>query len=43
VTKLLDRNVVVPRAAMRACRLCDYDACVRCPMHKFASEADRQD
>ena len=40
VTKLLDRNVVVPRTAMRTCRLCDYDACVSCPMHKFASEGD---
>lgn len=36
VTKLLDRAVVVPRAAMRTCRMCDYDACERCPMHKFA-------
>ena len=36
VTKLLDRNVVVSRAAMRTCRLCDYDACTSCPMHKFA-------
>ena len=38
VTKLLDRNVVVPRTAMRTCRLCDYEACVSCPMHKFSSE-----
>lgn len=35
VTKLLERAVVVPRVAMRTCRLCDYDACERCPMHKF--------
>ena len=40
-TKLLDRNVVVPRTAMRTCRLCDYDACVSCPMQKFTSEGDR--
>lgn len=36
VTKVLDRAVTVPRSAMRTCRLCDYDACERCPMHKFA-------
>ena len=41
VTKLLDRTVVVPRTAMRTCRLCDYDACVSCPMHKFAPEGAR--
>ena len=35
-TKLLDRSVVVPRVAMRTCRLCDYGACRTCPMHKFA-------
>jgi MarR family transcriptional repressor of emrRAB len=40
VTKLLDRKVVVPRVAMRTCRLCDYVACVSCPMHKFAAEGD---
>lgn len=39
VIKLLDRNVAVPRAAMRTCRLCDYDACTTCPMHKFAADA----
>ena len=38
VTKLLDRNVAVPRSAMRTCRLCDYDACTSCPMHKFATD-----
>ena len=38
VTKMLDRYVVIGKTAMRACRLCDYDACTRCPMHKFASE-----
>jgi DNA-binding MarR family transcriptional regulator len=36
VTKVLDRAVVVPRTAMRTCRLCDYDASEHCPMHKFA-------
>ena len=41
-TKLLDRNVVVPRTAMRTCRLCDYDACVECPMQKFASEEESE-
>ena len=41
-TKLLDRNVVVPRTAMRTCRLCDYDACVSCPMQKFASEEESE-
>ena len=41
-TKLLDRNVVVVRTAQRTCRLCDYDACVKCPMHKFASEEDAE-
>ena len=35
-TKLLD-SVVAPQAAMRTCRFCDYDACVTCPMQKFAS------
>ncbi len=35
--KIVDRAVVSPRGAMRACRLCDYGACVECPMHKFAS------
>lgn len=33
--KLLD-SVVVPRTATRTCRFCDYDACVKCPMQKFA-------
>jgi DNA-binding MarR family transcriptional regulator len=33
--KLLDRSVLVPLAAMRTCRLCDYAACVACPMDKF--------
>lgn len=42
VTKLLDRKVVVARTAMRTCRLCDYDACVSCPMHKFATEGDSE-
>jgi MarR family transcriptional regulator, negative regulator of the multidrug operon emrRAB len=37
---LLDRSVLVPQAAMRTCRLCDYDACVRCPMHKFLVEEE---
>lgn len=40
VTKVLDRNVGVPRVAMRTCRLCDYEACVSCPMQKFASASD---
>lgn len=39
-TKLLDRGVLVPQAAMRTCRFCDYHACVKCPMHKFSSRDD---
>ena len=37
IEELLDRNVVIPRTAQRTCRLCDYEACVTCPMQKFAS------
>jgi MarR family transcriptional regulator, negative regulator of the multidrug operon emrRAB len=36
VTKLLHREVAIPALAMRTCRLCDYEACKVCPMHKFA-------
>jgi len=37
-TKLLDHSVVIARNAMRTYRLCDYDVCAKCPMHKFSSE-----
>ncbi len=38
VTQLLDRGTATPRAAGKTCRLCDYEACVECPMReKFAS------
>jgi DNA-binding MarR family transcriptional regulator len=38
IAKIVDGAVVAPRGALRTCRLCDYSACLECPMHKFAAD-----